>query len=66
MASTAEPREIKDENGDLIARVWEENPGTPMQCLKCQIAGETKEVLEYPETWRKLSDRKLYAFCKGA
>ena len=66
MAVPAAVREIKDENGDLIARVWEENPGTPMQCLKCQIAGETKEVIEYPDTWRKLSDRKLYAFCKGA
>lgn len=59
-------REIRDENGDVIARVWEENPGTVLQCLKCQLADGTRELLEYPATWRKLSDRKLYALCKTA
>lgn len=57
-------REIRDEDGDVIARVWEENPGTMMQCLKCQLADGPRELLEYPATWRKLSDRKLFALCK--
>jgi hypothetical protein len=59
-------REIKDENGVAIARVWEENPGTMLRCLKCQLADGPKELIEYPETWRKLSDRKLYALCRAA
>ena len=58
-------REIRDEDGDVIARVWEENPGTVLRCLKCQLADGTRELLEYPETWRKLSDRKLYALCRA-
>ncbi|MBL8989763.1 MAG: hypothetical protein JNJ80_26070 [Gemmatimonadetes bacterium] len=57
-------REIRDEDGDVIARVWEENPGTMMQCLKCQLADGPRELIEYPATWRKLSDRKLFALCK--
>ena len=62
----AEPvREIKDENGDVIARVWEENPGTMMKCLKAQLAGGLHELIEYPDTWRKLSDRKLFALAKS-
>lgn len=61
----AEPvREIKDENGDVIARVWEENPGTMMRCLKAQLADGVHELIDYPETWRKLSDRKLFALAK--
>ena len=59
-------REIKDENGDVIARGWEENPGTMLRCLQCQVAAGPKELIEYPETWRKLSDRKLYALCRAA
>ena len=62
----AEPvREIKDENGDVIARVWEENPGTLMKCLQAQLAGGLHELIEYPDTWRKLSDRKLFALAKS-
>ncbi len=57
-------REIKDENGEVIARVWEENPGTVLQCLKCQLADGPRELLEYPAAWRKLSDRKLFALCR--
>lgn len=57
-------REIRDEDGDVIARVWEEYPGTMMQCLKCQLADGPRELIEYPATWRKLSDRKLFALCK--
>ncbi len=59
-------REIKNEDGDVIARVWEENPGTMLRCLKCQVAGEAKELIEYPQTWNKLSDRKLFALLKNA
>lgn len=58
-------REIKDENGDVIARVWEENPGTMMRALRCQLADGTRELIDYPETWRKLSDRKLFALCRS-
>lgn len=58
-------REIRDENGDVIARVWEENPGTVLACLKAQLADGTRELLEYPATWRKLSDRKLFALCRS-
>lgn len=62
----AEPvREIKDENGDTIARVWEENPGTMMKCLKAQLADGVRELIDYPDTWRKLSDRKLFALAKS-
>ncbi len=57
-------REIRDENGDLIAQIWEENPGTVMRALKCRLGGETRELIDYPEAWHKLSDRKLYALCK--
>jgi hypothetical protein len=66
MATPPEVREIRDENGDLLARVWEENPGTMLRSLHCVVRGETKELIDYPENWRKLSDRKLYALCKGA
>jgi hypothetical protein len=59
------PREIKNENGDVIARVWEENPGTMLQCLKCQLTDGERELLEYPATWRKLTDRKLFALCQS-
>lgn len=59
-------REIRDENGDVIARVWEENPGTVLRCLKCRLNDGEHELLEYPDTWRKLSDRKLYALCRSA
>jgi hypothetical protein len=58
------PREIKDEDGEVIARVWEDNPGTVLQSLRCQLADGERELLEYPATWRKLSDRKLFALCK--
>ncbi len=64
MPSPAGPREIRDENGDLIAQVWEENPGTVMRALKCRLANEVRELIDYPETWHKLSDRKLFALCK--
>ena len=57
-------REIRDENGDVIARVWEENPGTVLQSLKCQVADGLRELIEYPATWRKLSDRKLFALAR--
>lgn len=66
MPQSAAPREIKDENGDLLARVWEENPGTVLRCLKAHVAGQQKELLDYPEAWHKLSDRKLYALVRHA
>jgi hypothetical protein len=56
-------REIRDENGDLLFRVTEENPGTVLRCLRCESRAEVRQVLDYPETWRKLSDRKLYKLC---
>lgn len=59
-------REIRDEDGDVIARVWEENPDTVFRCLKCELGDGVHELLEYPETWRKLSDRKLFALCRSA
>jgi hypothetical protein len=59
------PREIKDEDGEVIARVWEENPGTVLQCLRCQLGDGERELIEYPATWRKLSDRKLFVLCKS-
>jgi len=59
---TAGPvREIRDENGDVIARVWEESSGTVLASLKCELAEGTRELLEYPDNWKKLSDRKLFA-----
>ena len=64
MKKSPDVREIRDENGDLIAQVWEENAGTVMRALKCRLGGEMKELIDYPETWHKLSDRKLYALCK--
>jgi hypothetical protein len=57
------PREIRDEDGDLLFRVTEENPGTVLRCLRCESRAEVRQVLDYPETWHKLSDRKLYKLC---
>lgn len=57
-------REIRNEDGDLIARVTEVNPGTVLQCLRCELRSEVRELLEYPATWARLSDRKLFALCQ--
>lgn len=58
-------REIRDENGEVIARIWEENPGTMLKALKCQLADGERELIDYPDAWRKLSDRKLFALAKS-
>lgn len=57
-------REIRNEDGDLIARVTEVNPGTVLQSLRCELRGEVRELIDYPATWVKLSDRKLFALCR--
>lgn len=57
-------REIRDENGDLLYRVTEENPGTMLRALRCESRTEVRQVLDYPDTWRKLSDRQLYKLCR--
>lgn len=59
------PREIRDENGDLLFRVTEVNPGTVLRALRCESRTEVLEVLDYPETWRRLSDRQLYRLCRA-
>lgn len=64
MMTNSRTREIRNEDGDVIARVSEENPGTVLQCLRCELLGEVRELIEYPATWAKLSDRKLFALCR--
>ncbi len=59
------PREIKDENGDLLYRVREENPGTMFRSLVCEGPKGNRRVTEYPEQWRRLSDVKLYKLCQS-
>ena len=66
MTSTPQVREIKDENGDLLFRVWEENPGTLLRALHCESAREIRQAVDYPENWFKLSDIKLYKLCRSA
>lgn len=58
-------REIKDENGYLLYRVVEENPGTAFASLRCESRSEVRRVYGIPERWHRLSDRKLYALCKA-
>jgi hypothetical protein len=65
MNETGPVREILDENGDLLYRVREENPGTVFAVLVCESRTETRHCLEYPERWHRLSDKKLYALCKS-
>lgn len=57
-------RQILDENGDLLYRVTEENPGTMFRSLRCESRTEVRRVIDYPETWAKLSDRKLFQLCR--
>jgi len=67
MATSQQPasREIRDENGDLLYRVTEENPGTVLRALRCESRTEVRQVLDYPETWAKLTDRQLYRLCRS-
>ena len=58
-------REIRDENGDLLFRVTEENPGTLLRALRCESRTEVRQVIDFPENWHKLSDRKLYRLCQS-
>jgi hypothetical protein len=57
-------RQILDENGDLLFRVTEENPGTMFRSLRCESPSEVLRVIEYPEAWARLTDRKLYQLCR--
>jgi hypothetical protein len=59
-------REIKDENGDLLFRVWEENPGTMLGALRCESPREVRQAIDYPENWHRLSDVKLCKLCRSA
>lgn len=59
------PREIRDENGDLLYSVREENPGTMFRALICEGPKDSRRVTEYPEQWRRLSDVKLYKVCQS-
>ena len=59
-------REIRDENGDLLFRVYEENPGTVFRALRCDSRSEQRRALQYPENWHRLSDIKLYKLCGAA
>jgi len=63
-AASAGPRDILDENGDLLYRVTEDNAGTMFKCLRCESKAEIRQLLEYPDTWRKLSDRQLFKLCR--
>ena len=58
-------RQILDENGDLLYRVTEENPDTMFRALRCESRTEVRRVIDYPDTWRKLSDRKLHRLCRS-
>jgi hypothetical protein len=61
----AGPREIRDENGDLLFRVTEENPGTVLRALRCEGPAESRQVIDYPERWYALSDRQLHRLCRS-
>jgi hypothetical protein len=57
-------REIRDENGDLRWRVTEVNAATVLRALRCESQREVREVLDYPDEWRKLTDRQLDRLCR--
>lgn len=61
----AGPRVIRDENGDVLCTVREENPGTMFRALIAEGRGGTRRLLEYPEQWRRLTDVKLYRLCQS-
>lgn len=65
MSDDTRIREIKDEDGELMMRVWEENAGTVLRALRWQSPAESRELLDYPEQWFKFSDRQLYKLCRG-
>lgn len=60
-----EARVIRDENGDVLFEVREENPGTMFRSLRADGPRGSRRVLEFPDNWRRLTDVKLYKLCQA-